>query len=90
NGRSPGDLDLIVTDLDMPVVSGLDVFQGLRSAHWKTPLIVVTGYDTPEVADRVARLDAALLPKPLDLGLFFATARRLVAGHRLSVQHGER
>jgi DNA-binding response OmpR family regulator len=86
DGHSPSELDLVVTDIDMPVVSGLDVFQGLRAAHWKTPVIVVTGLDTTEVADLVERLDAVLLPKPLDLDLFFETARRLVARRRLLQQ----
>ncbi len=86
NGHSPSELDLVVTDIDMPVVSGLQVFQGLRAAHWKTPVMVVTGFDTPQVAEIVKSLDAVLLPKPLDLDLFFETARRLVAQRRLLQQ----
>src|SRR5512138_1818467 len=46
DGRTPDDLDLVVTDVQMPFVSGLELFKGLRAAGWTAPVIVVTGYDT--------------------------------------------
>ncbi len=67
NGRSPDDLDLVITDVRMPVMSGIDVFKGLRGAHWKLPVIVMTAYVTDEVRDATSRYGAALLMKPLDL-----------------------
>jgi CheY-like chemotaxis protein len=78
-GRSPDDLDLIVTDVSMPVMSGTDAFKGIRAAHWKTPVIVVTGSDSPEVRDVAERLGATILRKPLDLDVFEATVRELVS-----------
>jgi len=78
DGRSPEDLDLVVTDVNMPVVGGLDVFMAMRAARWKTPIIVVTGHATPEVRRSVDRLGAVLLVKPLDLAVFEATVRTLL------------
>jgi two-component system chemotaxis response regulator CheY len=77
-GKSPDDLDLVVTDAQMPVMGGLDVFKGLRTAGWRTPVVVVTGLDTDEVRETVRRFGAVLLPKPLDLDLFEATVRDLL------------
>jgi DNA-binding NtrC family response regulator len=67
NGRSPDDLDLVITDVRMPVMSGLEIFKGLRVARWTLPVIVMTAYETPEVSDTVKRYEAALLVKPLNL-----------------------
>lgn len=78
-GRSPLDLDLIVTDVNMPVMSGMDAFKGLRAAHWNTPVIIVTAFETADVRDVVERLSATLLLKPLDLDVFEATVRDLVS-----------
>ena len=78
DGHSPYDLDLIVTDVNMPVVSGIDIFKGLRAAHWKTPVIVVTGYASPKVLEAIAIHGAVLMQKPLDLEEFEGEVRRLL------------
>lgn len=78
DGRKPRDLDLIVTDVRMPVMSGLEAFKGLRAAHWTTPVIVLTAYETPEAREVVDRFGAVLLLKPLDLDVFETTVRELV------------
>jgi CheY-like chemotaxis protein len=87
SGRTPEDIDLIVTDIHMPVVSGMELFKGLRAAGWTTPVIVVTGHAAPEAIEAAERLDAVLLLKPLDLDRFetavrAALARPRVAGRR--------
>lgn len=77
-GHRPEEIDLVVTDVCMPVFSGIDVFKGLRAAHWRMPVIVMTGYDTKQVRDTVAMLDAVLLLKPLDLAMFEAKVAELL------------
>jgi DNA-binding response OmpR family regulator len=77
-GHAPGDIDLIVTDIRMPVMSGLDVIEALRAARWQTPILLMTAYETPEVRARATKLGATLLIKPLDLDVFEATVRGLV------------
>jgi|CXWL01.1.fsa_nt_gi CheY-like chemotaxis protein len=79
DGRSPEDLDLVVTDVAMPVVGGLDVFRELRAARWTTPCIVVTANDSPHVRESAARLGAVLLEKPLDLDVLERTVHELLA-----------
>lgn len=90
DGRSPTDLDLIVTDVRMPVVGGLEIFQGLRAAGWTTPVIVVTGYETLDVREAAQRFDAVLLSKPLDLEVFENAVRTLlVRPHREAAAVGD-
>lgn len=78
DGRSPEQVDLIVTDVCMPVIGGLELFKGLRAAGWMTPVVVVTGHDAGDLRETVARLDAVLLPKPLDLDAFEHVVRGLL------------
>ncbi len=76
-GHDPEDIDLIVTDIRMPVMSGLDVVEALRVAHWRTPIILMTAYATSAIYERAAKLGATLLLKPLDLDVFEETVRAL-------------
>ena len=73
--------DLIVTDVIMPVCSGLSVFEALRAAHWRTPVIVISAVDSPTVRSSAANHGATFMLKPIDLGNFLRTARRLIAAN---------
>jgi two-component system OmpR family response regulator len=75
-GRPP---DLSVTDVVMPVCSGLSVFEALRAAHWKTPVIVISAVDSPAVRSSTAFLGATFMRKPIDLDNFLRAARRLIS-----------
>jgi len=57
----------LITDLNMPGMSGLELQAYLRSAGHRTPIIIVTAYPTDEHRSR-ARKDGAIsfLTKPLD------------------------
>ena len=57
----------LVLDLHMPELSGLDVQMLIEREHFKVPIVVITGYDTPEVRSRVIERGAkAYLRKPVD------------------------
>lgn len=75
--------DLIVMDVLMPVCSGLSVFEALRAAHWTTPVIVITGKDTPVVRMSAAIHGATFMLKPIDLVAFQRTAQRLMVASTL-------
>ena len=40
--------DVVLTDLKMPDVDGLEVARKMRATHPEVPVMVVTGYGTPE------------------------------------------
>jgi DNA-binding response OmpR family regulator len=71
--------DLIVTDVIMPVCSGLSVLEALRAAHWTTPVIVITGRDSSAVRTSAARCGATFMLKPIDLIVFQRTVQRLLS-----------
>lgn len=85
-GRTPRQVDLIVTDIRMPVCSGLDILDGIRAARWPTPVLIMTGLQTPTVRARAIKLGARLLIKPLDLEVFKNAVAELLA---LPVQQAE-
>jgi DNA-binding response OmpR family regulator len=51
--------DLVVLDRDMPVKTGSVVFKEIRDVSKTTPVIILTGYDSPEDAESYLRDGAA-------------------------------
>jgi len=63
--------DLLVTDHEMPRLTGLNLIERLRNAGMRLPIILASGSLTPELAQDYAPLKiAALIPKPFDLWEF--------------------
>jgi DNA-binding NtrC family response regulator len=72
-GRS----DLVISDLRLPGMSGLDLAKKLRRGRHAQPVIIVTAYGTPEITrDLRAAGVADCFPKPFAMD-----------GLRRSVQH---
>jgi CheY-like chemotaxis protein len=78
-----GEYDLILMDLIMPNMGGLEAARTLRSGGLKVPIIALTGDATAEV-HRAAREAGCneVLSKPFDVEHLIATIRRLAARHR--------
>jgi DNA-binding response OmpR family regulator len=63
-----GPFDLIVTDIHMPWMRGLDVLRSVRACDVDTPALVVTGESGVEHQVEIARLgNARLLRKPFEI-----------------------
>ncbi len=60
-------VDLIVSDLRMPVCSGLQILEQLRAARWDNPVILMTAFGDDEVRRRAHALGALLFDKPFDI-----------------------
>lgn len=60
---------LVITDVRMPVVGGLDAAHALRTTGHQVPLIFMTAYGDAWTRSRAAELGALLLDKPLSLGV---------------------
>jgi two-component system response regulator MprA len=71
--------DLVILDIAMPLVGGLEVCRRLRSAGDRTPVLMLTARRS--VGDRVEGLDAGAddyLPKPFSLDELLARIRALL------------
>ena len=79
NGCATASLDVVVLDVGMPHVDGLEVCRRLRDAGDRTPVLMLTARDA--VDDRVAGLDAGAddyLVKPFALKELKARLRALL------------
>lgn len=75
---SSGSYEVIVLDIMMPGMSGLEVLSLIRKNNMKTPVLLLTA--KAEIEDRIAGLDAGAddyLPKPFDTGELIARIKAL-------------
>ena len=59
--------DLVVSDVRMPVVSGMQILEQLRAAHWRVPVILMTAFGDDATRGRARSLGAVLFDKPFDI-----------------------
>ena len=83
------DIDLILTDLHMPEVDGIELIQHMKDSACNIPLVVISSATTPTVESaqilaRAHRINLiGCLPKPIDfkkLGELLGLPPRYVSG----------
>lgn len=82
-----GAYDLVLLDLGLPKLDGIEVLRRLRARRSNMPVLVATARDA--VADRIAGLDAGAddyIVKPYDVDELLARIRALI---RRGAGHGE-
>ncbi|MEA3136295.1 MAG: two-component system, OmpR family, response regulator QseB [Thermoplasmata archaeon] len=73
---SPG---LIVLDLGMPRMGGIETLQQLRAGKRRVPVVVFTGHDDSAEAKECLRLGARdVVQKPTDFNEFRSAVQRIV------------
>jgi len=71
--------DLLVTDLRMPGMGGLNFIRHVRETSPQTRTMLITAFGSPEIQDVAQRLGAVYLPKPFSLRHFVSTVQRVLA-----------
>lgn len=79
-GAGARSLDLVVIDVRMPGMSGLEVVRVLRSWRWTTPVLFVTAYPDDKLLREATALDAHVLAKPFVLAKLSEAASATLAG----------
>lgn len=94
NAITDNDFDLVVLDINLPNMSGLEVLRNIRKLGRNTPVLLLTARDS--IPDRVEGLDSGAddyLVKPVDLDELCARLRvlqrRAVGRSDPVIQYGE-
>jgi CheY-like chemotaxis protein len=78
-GQHPWEsFDLIISDIRMPVCSGLRIVEALRRAGWPTPMVLMTAFGDEHTRAQATDLRAVLLDKPFDLDDLTSVVVRLL------------
>jgi len=73
------EIDLIITDINMPHLSGLDMIEKIRSENKEIPIVLLSAYSEIEYFKRSISLGVdGYLFKPLELGQFFELIYKIV------------
>ena len=68
HGDQAGRPDMIISDIRMPGLTGLEILAGLRQAEWPTVIVLMTAYSDRETREEARRLGAdAFFEKPFDI-----------------------
>ena len=71
---------LVICDLMLPGLSGFDALQAMRVRRPRLPIVMTTGYATPEQEEIVLTAGAAaFLPKPFDESELLTLVRRALS-----------
>ncbi|MGI5076328.1 sigma-54-dependent transcriptional regulator [Treponema maltophilum] len=85
-----GDIDLVITDLRMPEVSGEQVLAKVTAENPGVPVIVLTGHGSIDSAVDAMRNGAYdFLTKPLNLDQLVLIVKRALQGRELVLKHKE-
>ncbi len=72
-----GESDLVISDLRLPGMSGLELARKLRRGRHAQPVIIVTAYGTPEMLDKIRRAGVAdCFPKPFPVDMLRRSVRQ--------------
>ena len=81
-------VDLVITDLRMPVLDGYELIKRIASSYPTLPVIVLTGHGTIETAVETMRDGAVdFFTKPVDLEKLLLVVRKSIANSVLKEQN---
>ena len=82
-----GNIDFVVTDLNLPGISGTELIAHIQENYPDVPVIAVTGYSNIQTAINVLKLGAAdFVVKPFDLGAVQESTRAALEKTRVYME----
>jgi len=71
------DVDLVISDIRMPMKNGLDTLNVVRVAGIRVPFLLITGFGSDEVRASASELGAEVLDKPFAAADLLSRVRRI-------------
>ena len=82
------DVDLVITDLRMPEMTGEELIEKIRSSYPKLPIIVLTGHGTIENAVEIMKWGTIdFYTKPVDIDKLLLVAKKSISNSYLEAQN---
>lgn len=76
---SSANFDLLISDIRLPSLSGLDVFEGISRKQALPPTILITAFGDEEIHERARRLGTPLFDKPFDIPILLDKVHELLS-----------
>jgi two-component system, cell cycle sensor histidine kinase and response regulator CckA len=73
-------LDVVVSDIVMPRLNGVELLRQLATARPELPVILMSGYAGPQLAERGIEAPCSILAKPFSAETLVAEVRRCIRG----------
>ena len=84
------DVDLVITDLKMPEMTGEELLKNIAANYKNIPVIILTGHGTIETAVQTMHDGAYdFMTKPLNLDHLFLIIKRALSNRQLILEHNE-
>jgi two-component system, NtrC family, response regulator HydG len=84
------DIDILVTDLRLPVMDGVELLKRAKAAHQEIEVILITGYGTVEVAVEAIKEGAYdFITKPIKKAQLLRTVEKAAERQYLSRENRE-
>lgn len=74
--------DLVVSDVRMPICTGMQILEQLRAVGWPVPVILMTAFGDEATRDHARALGAILFDKPFELRDLRAAVAMLLGRNR--------
>jgi signal transduction histidine kinase len=76
--KQPDKYDLILTDLTMPKMTGLDLAEEIRKTHPEFPIVLLTGYGNTISENVLKKNVSTIIGKPIDIRNLAGTLRAVL------------
>ncbi len=84
--KSANDINLVVTDMGMPVMDGYALFYELKKRNPALPIIITSGFGEADITSRISRADiAGLVGKPYNFNLLRNVLKSVELKNRFTV-----
>jgi len=83
-----GNFDIVVTDLEMPEMKGIELLEQVAALAPETSVIIVTAYGSIETAINALRKGAVdYVLKPVDFDELLHKVRKILSGRKIAVEN---
>lgn len=78
NGYRAGEFDLVITDINMPNMGGIELSRLIKAKHPEMPIIMMTGYGIEKVKQDVEKAEG-FLAKPFELSILHELVDKILS-----------